>query len=385
MLGGAALTRLFAGIRLTLIVMANRITFYDFAYLYWSSFYLTGFFQNQSRHNYRLSISRDLSEKLRSAVMDPEWHHLVPYMCVFRWSFSGKEITFCIDTHDLNKADPVNRVGGYHLPLLEQVDYYFKVNFNRQMIEADPYLKTRSDKIFPANQFISIRTPFLLPLLPRLIPSLAAKWSRADARTRFRDIKNHMSVKEIMSFRDTSKEFDVFCVISYRGGHQHRCALTERFEVLQELSKRRHINALAGFASDKDIPSEYARYQVKRYSYRQYVNSLARARVVIYVRGLHDCLSQKFPLYLALGIPVVGHRLTNNSSELYRDAHLHEQFAFNDPKEIVDNVERLLATPDKLRRLSKLNTTIFDRDFTPSSTTSQILEQIQATSGTRCG
>ncbi len=353
----------------------NKIYYYDFARPYWSSFYLNGFLANQKKYNYKLSIKRDIPEPLRSAVMDDDWRHILFSMSLFSVKYDGKDITLCIDAHDMNKADPIVKRGGYHLPILEKVDYYFKMNYNQNSINEDALLKKHATKIFPVTQMLSIRPSLRLTIQSCLFPSEASKWSGVGARIKLREVKNHLSLDAIRGYRKAKKKYDVFFVTSYRYREHHHHHVEERYEILKELTRRSGIRALVGFAATKDLPSEYQRFQMPRYTYRDYIRNLALAKIVIYVRGLHDCLSQKFSLYLAMGLPVIGHRLRNQAS-LYQHEHLKDQFNFEDPVEIADNVERLLAQPGKLDHLSELNATTFDDYLTPSKTIEDIMRRI---------
>lgn len=355
----------------------NRIDYYDYAQPYWASFYLKGFIHNQKKYNYKFNLKKDIPEPLRSAVMDNNWRQILFTMPLFAMQINGRNLTFCIDAHDMNRADPVVRRGGYHLPILEQVDRYFKMNYNQSAIDDDVLLQKYADKIFPTAQMLSVRPSLGLTLRSCFFPSEACKWSGVNNRKRLREFKNHVSINTFREYRKTKKEYDVFFVTSYRYREHHHHYVEERFEILKELSRRSGIRALAGFAATKDLPEKYRQFQIPRYTYREYIHKLAQAKIVIYVRGLHDCLSQKFPLYLAMGLPVIGHRLRNKAPLLYEQhEHLNEQFNFDDPKEIIDNVEGLLADPSKIERLSKLNAATFDNYFTPSKAIDDIMRQL---------
>lgn len=355
----------------------NRIDYYDYARPYWASFYLNGFLSNQKKYNYKLSIKKRIPEPLRSAVMDNSWRQILFSMPLFGMQINGKNLSFCIDAHDMNRADPEVKRGGYHLPILEQVDRYFKMNYNEDAINKDALLQKHANKIFPTAQMLSVRPSPGLTLRSCLFPAEATKWSGVTNRIRLREFKNHVSINAFRAYRNATKEYDVFFVTSYRYREHHHHHVEERFEILKELSRRSGIRALAGFAATRDLPDKYRQFQMPRYTYREYIHKLAQAKIVIYVRGLHDCLSQKFPMYLAMGLPVIGHRLRNHAPMVYqRHEHLKDQFNFEDPVEIVDNVERLLAQPDKINRLSKLNATTFDQYLTPSKTVEDIIQRL---------
>jgi hypothetical protein len=148
---------------------------------------------------------------------------------------------------------------------------------------------------------------------------------------------------------------------------------------VEELHKHKDLKLVVGFASNqRDIPGEYAKYKIPFMSYDQYLHMLARSRVGIYVRGSHGCLSSKFGEQMALGKPIVGETILNNTKNMYAYDHFDEQFAFDDPLEIVERIVHLLGEPNKLKELEKANTGTFDRHLTPKPVIVNVLDQIEA-------
>ncbi|WP_036504808.1 hypothetical protein, partial [Nitrosococcus oceani] len=78
-------------------------------------------------------------------------------MALFKFQQGNHEWYFCIDTHDVNSVNVANHSGGYHLPLLQGVDVYFKVNHNPDQIEYTPILKDFRKKILSVSQFFPIK------------------------------------------------------------------------------------------------------------------------------------------------------------------------------------------------------------------------------------
>jgi hypothetical protein len=102
----------------------------------------------------------------------------------------------------------------------------------------------------------------------------------------------------------------------------------------------------------------------------------ARSRVGVYVRGNHDCLAFKFGELMAMGKPIVGETLMNNRENMYAYDRFDEQFAFDDPQELVERVIYLLEHPAELHELREINTATFENHFAPNPLVKNILDQI---------
>ena len=131
------------------------------------------------------------------------------------------------------------------------------------------------------------------------------------------------------------------------------------------------------FSAEK-LPPPYKDYQVERSSRVVYLRNLARSRVLIYVRGPHDSLSFKFGEMMALGRPIVGQKLRHNRDTLYRHPYFDEQFAYEDPQEIVDKVVELLANPAKMEAIARSNEEVFESTLTPAAGIANILNALLA-------
>ena len=148
---------------------------------------------------------------------------------------------------------------------------------------------------------------------------------------------------------------------------------------MKEIQKYPDINSIVGFASNKKLPGKFASLQLMPYTLKEYLGLLAKSRIAIYVRGLHDCLSFKFGHLLSLGLPIVGQTIHNNKDKIMDNRYFDNQFAFDDPKEIVQEVIKVLAKPEKLMTLGSSNAKVFDEKFTPKAVVSDILCHLNIT------
>ena len=125
-------------------------------------------------------------------------------------------------------------------------------------------------------------------------------------------LKELLSLEEIRQLRNSQKDLDIFFVVTFYNQEKHSAYNEFRYQIMKEIREDRNIRSVVGVVSHEKLPSKYAEFQVEPYSLREYLSRIAKARVAIYVRGLHDCLSFKFGQLLSLGMPIVGQRIRNN-------------------------------------------------------------------------
>ena len=165
-------------------------------------------------------------------------------------------------------------------------------------------------------------------------------------------------------------------MMTYYDQDHHVQTTQLRARLVRALRERTDLHVVAGLVSNKPLSGDLADLQMAPLSYPDYLRNLARARIVIYIRGVHDCHSFKLPEYLAMGKPIVGQRLLNNADTLYANAHFDEQFAFEEAAEIVDTVAQRLADPPWLDAISAANAHTFDEEIGPTPGAELILQKI---------
>ena len=152
-----------------------RIIYYDFAALAYSSFFVNGFIDNEREFGYRFSLSRRVPSIVRdNKEMQGPWTGLLASIMIFEVVEQDRTSWFCIDGRDGSRRG-VQHGEGYHVPLLERVDRYFKVNYVLDDILADPVLEKYKAKIVPAAPFFPLRVPLTRTRLPRLWPVPSAQ------------------------------------------------------------------------------------------------------------------------------------------------------------------------------------------------------------------
>ena len=361
----------------------KQLVYYDTSSLFKSGFYLNGFYLDGQASGYRLLVKRLAPTGLREAISRSEWQHTLFSTALFEaTTMSGGKISFCIDSHDLNTVKKIRATQqGYHLPLLEKVDAYFKVNYNREVIENSPLLREHRHKIFPVNQFISLKSPIVLPFFlwpPPVTGGYAPGvpyeklWWRI--RERARHLKNWVTLEQLMACRSTPKDLDVFFVTSFRHEDRHKMGMESRLRLVEGIRKISNIKSLTGLASYHPLPVKYSHVEVKPMQQSEYLDNLTRAKIVVYTQGSDECLASKFALFPALGMCVVGHSVKNNTEVIERYPHLKKQFAYSSTDAILERIEALVNDPQQISEIASRNVDIFDKDFSPVATAKQVLD-----------
>jgi len=349
----------------------NRIVFYDFNSINHSSYFLDGLSKNQREYNYRLAVSKGTPKFLLGTALDQDWQKSLFAISVFKASFGGDEFFFCIDT-----LDSALREEGYNIPLLKEVDFYFKVNYNATAIKNDRVLHKLSQKIFPTTPFCPLGIPGIWKYFPRILSNANTGWTFQDAKARIKRLPNLQNLDQLRAMRSAPKHIDVFFVMEYYANDLHPEVTKMRHQIVSALLDNPRISTVAGLISNRGLPEEFAHLRIERFSQKTYFELLASSKLAIYVRGPHDCLSFKLAEYLALGKPIVGQKLLNNTRTLNQHPHFSEQFAYEDAESIVAQIEYLIQQPEKLEVLAKSNAEVFDAHLTPKTAVSNILDQI---------
>jgi hypothetical protein len=166
---------------------------------------------------------------------------------------------------------------------------------------------------------------------------------------------------------------DVFFVVHFYSQERHQEANEFRYRLMKAIQGNRHLSSRVGFEGS-DLPSQYRDLRQPRLHLREYLASVSKSRVGIYVRGLHDCLSFKFGQLLAMGMPIAGQTIRVNTRNIMDSSHFGIQFAYDEPEQIADRAAELLSRPEELAMLGESNARVFDARFAPEATVNGMLE-----------
>lgn len=350
---------------------ADQIVHFDFNDINHSSFYLSGIRANQSDYGFRFSMKGGLPEQLRTHRFGEQEKKNLPHINLFEAQVEGQTFLFCIDTHD-----SCERSTGYNELLLKAVKYYFKVNYNEAEIAQDPELRAQARKIVPAPTFFPVKTTHSAAFLPRSLPNDRTNWTAGRSWSRIKRIRQIPALHDLKQLRTEPKEIDVFFVVTYYTKDHHSHIADTRLQLVESLVDHPDIHAVAGLLSNKPMPPHLERLRVERMDRKRYLNNLARARLAIYVRGPHDCLSFKLGELLAMGKPIVGQKLLNNAAAYYKYPYFTEQFNYESSEEIVERIGTLLQDEVQLADIARSNAAVFDSHLTPRAAAGSVLDYV---------
>jgi hypothetical protein len=350
--------------------MENHITYYDQSSIVFSGLFVNGLQSNAKRLGYVFSIEKILPEFMEEYEAGFPIREFLTAISLFKVTANGEVFFFCIDATDFTE------IGGMHHAkiqiLLDNVKYYFKVNCNLNSNETARF----NNKIIA----LPIVYPEALAKLWKFFPQVSAlfKGDLGGFVDRLKQVKSTFSVPSIKHLRNFAKEkeFDVFFVVAYYEHSDHAADNEFRYKLISEIRKLEGVKAIAGFASRKKLPEKYAEFQLPRYSLSEYLNFQSKARVAIYIRGLHKCLSFKLGHLLGIGLPIVGQSLLNNT-QIYNNIDSYsEQFAFESTEEIIGGLIALLGHPEKQHAFAESNAKFFDQYLSADKVAETIIETV---------
>ncbi len=350
------------------------ITYYDVSNIDYASFFLKGFMELADSFPFRFEVKKQIPTSFSKTELATAEIGLSKTL-LFSIEDQDRLRYFCIDTYDASGTDPEDP--GYDTIKLQQCDYYFKVNYRKDVLARDPELRVFADKIVPVCNVFPVKMPSTTAFMPKLLPIGGRRWTREESRRRLRKLSHLPELDTFRELRQKERDLDVFFLVAYYKAERHQETNEWRLTVMEELAKHKHIRTFVGFAGDKSaMPPHYARFHQERMSFESYLDNLARSRIGIYVRGTSDCLSYKFGQLFALGKPIVGESIFNNREILYQYDSFGEQFCYDTPHAIVDRVLDLIDQPHKIEALREANERTFEDKLAPRPIVRHILQTL---------
>lgn len=323
----------------------GKVVFYDLSNLYYSAFW----------------ISALKPDRVVQKVDFPFKSHLF-----FRPLFKINNKLICIDCLDSSSMD------SYSLEILDSVDFYFKVNFDDSVLESGRLIRYR-DKIKAIYPFTPILDYPKMKLLPGM--NFLSEFGFNGGMSRIKRLRHIVSSDLFLRLRSERKVYDYVFIVEFYPQENHMGHNLFRAELIRRL-RRSNLNGIAGFVGE--VPDEFRDLKVERLVYRDYLKLLAQAKVGIYVRGLHDCISFKLLQLMALGLPMVGQKITANA-RLFYNADYSDVFSlcqFEMADEIVEAIEEIISDDMRLRNKREKTLMVFDNSFNPKAVGNRILEMI---------
>ena len=340
------------------------LTLFDFNNLYYSSFYITGFLSLLGS-DFRLSYK--FPDFLKGETYLSHRSKLLGVLLLFD---DVQDVWIVIDTRDGCREQ------SYHIPLLEKVDFYFKVNFNEDEILKSQVLSTYKSKISPLAPFFPILPNNHKGLKPKLLPEKHVGWTAQEVLKRYKALKNIMTLSQILKLRNEDKTKDIFFVMTFYDNEKHSDDIDLRYKLMTLLKHDSEIDSSVGFISKGKLPSKYNELYISKFSFQDYMKNLASSRLGIYVRGLHQCLSFKMSEQLALGLPVCGQTFSNSKEVLKCLPKFLDQYQYETAEDIYCGIKTLLGDTEKMTILRQNNMDVFDKSLNPKAVCETILEKV---------
>ena len=348
-----------------------HITFYERGLFQFSSFFLTGLQKLDKFGEIRLTIRRrgpqpPVGRIALSLLLDVE--------------MDGDSFSICIDTRDQARPDADIRFrdadGGHAFDpgLLERVRWYFKVNYNAQAIGRAPELQEHKHKIIPAGVFTPVRSGNYLRYLALPNKDPENGWARIDALKRLKHIRRTSTLDRISRVRSGPRREDLFFVVPYYAEAGLEQMDEYRVELVQALKALKGIQATIGLFGN--LPPALSDLKLDRMPMHTHTARVGQARLGVYIRGVHNCLSFKLGQYMAFGLPVVGQPLFNDPGvDEVAQGRAFDHLCHEAPAEIADAAGALLGDRAALETAADASRTFYDNHGAPVPTMRRILSQ----------
>ncbi len=354
----------------------QKIIFYDFCNFYYSAPILTGFVELAD--DYVFQVSHKVPDALYEIDLKGK-EGIFKNVLLFRASFlNNEELWFCVDISDTSNLNAI------HLPLLDRVSIYFKVNLDKTQMSPSYWARSfpqdtaddmenlegkwieRRAKLRPIMPCSPLRGPLSLAQLPRLRTGREVGWKARDTLSRFRQVYNTPTIEKISRMRDAPKEYDVVFLTTHYDSAGYAAQMDFREELIRRLRENRRLHCRTGFVSNSRNYYRDPALIAKPMKLTKYLALVARGRVGIYVRGLKDCASFKLTQMLSLGLPMVGQPLKSPHHYPEGQSLLNDYLRFESPSSIVSQVEKILEQPALQEQLSKESLELFDKAMSPT-------------------
>jgi hypothetical protein len=344
------------------------------------SFYLNGIYRGQKKWGYRFDVCRTLPAEVKKQIGE------VPrQMALFHCETNAESFYFSVDRTDSNFS-----IHGPQKSMLALCRFIFKANYHRGYLNACSEIHDSTHKYIPISHSFPVQLENKFPFALKAF-DIRKDWS--SKASDFRDVKDWSlrqalhrlrylftnrapELEAFCQLRNQPRDIDVFFVMAYYEEDLHNQVSKFRADVMLALKELQGFNMEIGFVSSKPLPEALASLVTPKMTMSQYLAKLVRSKVAIYVRGPHDCLSSKFAQYLALGKPVIGQSLANDTENLNQYPYFKEQFAFDDAKSLVKEVEKLLRDEKRMKLYASSNADVFDKKVSPDYAASIIMQTL---------
>lgn len=353
----------------------TTIIYYDMASEYYLAYVLDGLMTKAASFKCKIRISKSEPPLFQHINLPTKDTSRMFALGLFQINTGNTSKWFCIDAHDDSGPE------GYFRPILEKVDYYFKLNCNPKVFEEDAALAPYETKILSLGCAFALRPSNAYRFFPRLKQSKVYGWDWFSIKRRLLALRRHPNLQWYRAMRAMQPDKDVFLVRRYYREAGHARSNEECLKIVESIKRIEGLTGYIGFTGITVEPPKCFREHAigPDRTLRDHLHLMARSRVCIYMPGTYNCLSFKFGQYLALGKPVIGLKLPfmplMEIDSLDADI-LAEQFCCDRPDGIPAKLLGLLRDPVRMEYLRSSNIRIFEQYFSPESVADRILNRV---------
>lgn len=329
---------------------AGVITFYDNEqnFLYFSN-YLEGFLNLQCKFQWKSAedSKRINMDKIPKGVM------------VFSYKKNREELIFCIDTNDTPFV---------HEYSLSQSNIYFKVNKHKNLEYAENVHSC--SPCFPVsgvNRSAALRHA--------LFNYLSKKGSKEQIKLRLKHLYHSPSEAFYRELRTKQNKYSVFFVTGLYPEAVHNEHNEFRYELVRALKKNvgSYTNSKIGLVANDNTEKRFSDMLVPRVKVKQHLINMAESKVNVYVRGVHDCISFKFPQIMAMGGVALGQKVYTEGAHINKIPRKDDLFSFESIEEIVKSVAKVLNNEDLMSSVGTANSKYYDDSLSVIATVQDVL------------
>jgi hypothetical protein len=268
----------------------TTITYYDMASEYYLAYVLDGLMTKAASFQCKIRISKSEPSLLQHISLPAKDTSRMFALGLFQIKTENSSKWFCIDAHDDSSPE------GYFRPILEKVDYYFKLNRNPKAFEDDIGLAQLEAKVHSLGCTFALRPSDAYRFFPRLKQSKVYGWDWSSVKRRLVALRRHPNMHWHRTLRAMQPDRDVFLVRRYYREAGHAQSNQECLTIVESIKRIEGLTGYIGFTGTTlEMPECFRKQAIgSDRTLRDHLRLMARSCVCIYMPGTYNCLSFKF-------------------------------------------------------------------------------------------
>ena len=148
-----------------------------------------------------------------------------------------------------------------------------------------------------------------------------------------------------------------------------------RYELVRALKKNvgTYTNSKIGLVANDNTEKRFSDMLVPRVKVKQHLINMAESKVNVYVRGVHDCISFKFPQIMAMGGVAIGQKIHTDGAHINKIPRKDDLFSFESIGEIVKSVAKVLNNEELISSVETENSNYYEDNLSTIATAQNML------------